>query len=86
MQSVEIATAMHLVQINAVNRATLECFDGRRWCIVLRGRQEIVLKSERQNPRAFAKLETALGVVHSMGLRHAEISFEKWNPNQGTIS
>lgn len=86
MQSVEIATAMHLVQINAVNRAVIECFDGRRWCITLRGRQEIVLRSERQNPRPFAKIETAVGVVHSMGLRHAEIDFTKWNPNQATIA
>lgn len=86
MQAVEIATAMHLVQINAVTRAVIECFDGRRWCIVLRGRQEMVLRSERQNPRAFVKLETAVGVVHSMGLRHAEIDFSKWNPGQTTLA
>jgi hypothetical protein len=86
MDAVEINEAMHLVQVNAVNRVIIECFDGRRWCIILRGRQEFILKSARQNPRAFAKIETALSEVHRLGLRNAEITFTRWNPNQATIA
>jgi hypothetical protein len=85
MQTVEIATAMHMVQTNTVNRAAIECYDGRRWCIVLRGKQDYVLRSERQNPRPFVGVETAIKVVHSMGLRSAEIDFKRWNPDQKTI-
>lgn len=86
MQAVDINTAMTLVQNNAVNRATIECFDGRRWCIVLRGRAEFVLRSDRQNPRPFAKIETALGVLSETGLRHAELDFSKWDPDQSTLT
>ena len=85
MQAVELNTALHLVQTNAVNRVTIECFDGKRFCIVLRGRAEFLLRSDRQNPRPFAKIETAMSVVHSMGLRHAELDFTKWHPNQSTL-
>lgn len=85
MQSVSIETARHLVSVKAVTRAVIECFDGRRWAIVLRGREEFIVKSVRQNPKAFAKLETALVEIHGLGLRHAEVDFTKWQRNQGTL-
>lgn len=86
MQSVSIETAKTLVGSNTVTRAILECFDGRRWAIVLRGRDEYVVRSKRQNPKAFAKIETALDEIKGLGLRHAEIDFSKWDRDQATLS
>lgn len=85
MESVTIDTAKTLVSTNAVTRAVIECFDGRRWAIVLRGRHEFVVRSARQNPKAFAKLETALVEIQGMGVRHAEVDFTKWHRKQSTI-
>ena len=68
-----------------MTKAIIQCFDGRRWAIVLRGREEYVLKSARQNPRPFAKIETALTEVQGLGLRHAEVDFVKWHRDQGTL-
>ena len=86
LKSVTIDTGRTLVATNAVTRAVIECFDGRRWCIVLRGRDEFVLKSARQNPKAFAKIETALLEIKGLGLRHAEIDFTKWDRDQATLT
>jgi len=85
MESVTIDTAKTLVATNAVTRAIIECFDGRRWAIVLRGRHEFVVRSARQNPKAFAKIETALVEIQGLGLRHAEIDFTKWHREQSTL-
>ena len=85
MDSVTIETAKTLVATNAVTLAIIECFDGRRWAIVLRGRNEFVIRSARQNPKAFAKVETALVEIQGLGLRHAEIDFTKWQREQSTI-
>lgn len=85
MDSVTIETAKTLVATNAVTRAIIECFDGRRWAIVLRGRNEFVIRSARQNPKAFAKIETALVEIQGLGLRHAEIDFSKWHRDQSTL-
>lgn len=85
MDSVSIDTAKTLVASHTVSRAVIECFDGRRWCIVLRGKNEYLVKSARQNPKAFAKIETALEEVRGFGLRHAEIDFTKWQREQSTI-
>lgn len=85
MQSITIETAKTLVGTNTVTRAVIECFDGRRWAIVLRGRDEFVLRSKRQNPKAFAKIETALDEIKGLGLRHAEVNMEKWNRDQATL-
>jgi hypothetical protein len=70
-------SAMHLVAVAAVTGAVIESNDGHRWCIVLLGREECVLKSARRNPKAFAKIETALAELQGLGLRHAEIEFKK---------
>lgn len=85
MQSVSLETAKTLVSSNTVTRAIIQCFDGRRWAIVLRGRDEYVLKSARQNPRSFAKIETALTEIQGLGLRHAEVDFVKWHRDQGAL-
>lgn len=85
MQSVTIDTAKTLVATNAVTKAVIECFDGRRWAIVLRGRNEFVVRSARQNPKAFAKIETALVEIQGLGLRHAEIDMVKWHRDQATL-
>jgi hypothetical protein len=86
MESVSIETAKTLVGSAIVNRAVIECFDGRRWCIILRGRQEYVVRSARHNPKAFAKIETALEEIKGFGLRHAEIDFLKWQREQTTLT
>jgi hypothetical protein len=79
MDSVTIDTARALVRTHAVNRAIIQCIDdGRRWTIIFRGQAEFILKSQRQNPKSFVKLETALAEIHALGLRHAEIDFTKW--------
>jgi hypothetical protein len=85
MQSVSIDTAKTLVAGAAANRAVIECFDGRRWCIVLRGKNEYLMKSARQNPKPYAKIETALDEIRGFGLRNAEIDFTKWQREQSTI-
>lgn len=82
MDSVTIETARALVRTAAVTRAVIECFDGRRWMIVLRGNTEFKLKSARQNPKAFVKLETAIAEIKLLGLRHAEINFSDWEREQ----
>lgn len=86
MQSVTIDTGKTLVATAAVTRAVVQCFDGRRWCIVLRGREEFVLRSKRENPKAYARVETALDELKGMGLRHAEIEFTKWQREQTTLA
>jgi hypothetical protein len=86
MESVNLTTAKALVRTNAVTRVVIECFDGRRWAIILRGNGEFVLKSDRKNPKPFAKLETALAEIKLIGLRHAEIDFVKWQPGQKVLS
>ena len=85
MEIVTIDTAKTLVATNAVTRAIIECFDGRRWAILLRGRHEFVVRSAGQNPKVFAKVETALVRIQGMGLRHAEVDFTKWHREQSTI-
>lgn len=85
MQSVDITTARALVQSATVTRAVIECFDGQRWAITLRGSMEFQLRSQRKNPKPFVKLETALAEIRDLGLRHAEIDFKKWQPGQTTL-
>lgn len=86
MESVNITTAKALVKSSAITRAVIECFDGQRWAIILRGGMEFQLRSDRKNPKPFAKLETALAEIRNLGLRHAEIDFKKWQPDQTTLS
>lgn len=86
MKSVSIETAKTLVATTAVTPAVIECFDGRRWCSVLRGKHEFLIKSARQTPKAFAKVETALDEIKGLGLRHAEVDFTKWNREQNTLT
>ena len=77
-QSVDITTAKALVQAATVTRALIECIDGRRWKIILRGHADFILKSARVNPKTFSKLETAIDEIKGLGLRHAEIDFVEW--------
>ena len=86
MQPVTIDTAKTLVGSAVVTRATIECFDGRRWCIVLRGRQDYLLRSARQTPKPYAKIETALDELKGFGLRLTEVDFSKWSPDQNTLT
>ena len=84
--SVSIETAKTLVRSNVVTKAIIECFDRKRWAIVLRGRDEFVVRSVRQNSKSFAKVETALIEIQGLGLRHAEVDFIRWHPEQRTIA
>jgi hypothetical protein len=84
MESVSFESARHLVAAHAVTNAVIQCVDGRKWTVILRGRSDFVLKSERHNPRRFGTIETALGEIRKMGLHRAKIDFEKWQPEQQT--
>lgn len=86
VESVSIETAKALVRSNTVTKAIVQCFDGRRWAILLRGRDDFVLRSARQNPKAFAKVETALVEIQGLGLRHAEVDFVKWQREQAPVT
>ncbi len=87
-ESVSVETAKTMVRSKAVLKAIIECFDGRRWSIVLRGRSEseFVVRSARQNPKAYAKVETALVEIHGIGLRHVEVDITQWRPERPTMS
>lgn len=85
MDGVNVTTAKALVRTQAVNRAIIQCFDGRRWKILLRGKEDFVLKSERKNPKPFVKLETAIEEIKGLGLRRAEIDFQTWDRDQATL-
>lgn len=85
MDAVSFEVALRLVSTAAVTRASVEAIDGMSWAIVLRGRADFILKSERQNPRRFARVETALGELRKMGLRTADVDFRKWTPEQDNL-
>lgn len=84
--TVNIDTAKALIRTQAVTRAVIQCVDGRRWAIFLRGKEEFVLRSARQPIKWFVKLETALAEIQGLGLRHAEIDFVKWQRDQATLT
>jgi hypothetical protein len=85
MDSVSFESAKHLVAAHAVTNAVIRCVDGRKWAIVLRVNHDFILKSERQNPRRFGTIETALGEIKKMGFQRADIDFEKWQPEQQAL-
>lgn len=86
MKSVTAQTAKTLVAAKTVSKAVIECFDGRRWAIVLKGgKEEFVVRSVRHNPKAFAKIETALVEVKEIGLNSAEVDMAKWHREQSTL-
>lgn len=78
VKAVSFDTAVTLVQAGSVTSATIKAIGGKYWSIILRGRNEFVLKSDRLVLRRFATLETALGEIQKLGLRRAEIDFERW--------
>lgn len=46
--------------------------------VVLRGKTDFILKSDRQNPRRFGTLETAMTEVRHLGLQRCEVNLETW--------
>lgn len=80
MDSISFESAKHLVAANAVTNAVIQYVDGGKWTIVLRCHHDLVLKSERQNPRRFGTIETAINEIKKMGFSRADIEFEKWRP------
>lgn len=79
IKSVNIDTAKSLVKASAVTRASIELIDNHTWAIFLRGSADFQLKSERKNPKMYKKLETALQEIRNLGLRSAEIKFERFD-------
>jgi hypothetical protein len=79
MDFVGFEAAKFLVLAKAVSHAEIRCVDGQRWAIFLHGGSEFVLKSERQSPRRFALLETAMEEVRRLGLIRCEVNLEQWH-------
>jgi hypothetical protein len=78
MNSINLEAARCLAAARAVTSAEICCLDGRKWIIVLRGNSDFVLKSDRQDPRRFGTLETAMAEIHRLGLQRCEVNLEKW--------
>lgn len=78
MNSINLQTAKCLAVAQALSSAEIQCLDGKKWVIVLRGQSDFVLKSDRQNPRRFGTLETALAEIRHLGLQRCEINLERW--------
>ncbi len=85
-ESVSIDTAKTLVRGKAIDKVVITVAAGRRWTVCLYGSGEFVLRSARQDPRMFVKLEAALTVIHDLGMQCVEIELKKWLPRQKTIS
>jgi hypothetical protein len=79
MNFITVEAAKCLVLAKAVTQAEIRCMDGQRWAIFLHGGSDFVLKSERQSPRRFALLETAMEEVRRLGLTRCEVNLEQWH-------
>lgn len=78
MNSVNLEAARSLVAASALTGAEVTSLDGKKWVIILRGNIDFVLKSDRQNPRRFGTLETALAEIRDLGLPRCEVNLENW--------
>ena len=78
MHSVNLEAAKSLAAARALTGAEVASLDGKKWIVILRGNTDFVLKSDRQNPRRFGTLETALAEIHELGLQRCEVNLEKW--------
>jgi hypothetical protein len=78
MNSISFEAARCLAAAAAVTGAEIRSIDGRKWMVVLRGNTDFVLKSERQNPRRFGTIETAMAEIRQLGLQRCEVDLERW--------
>lgn len=78
MHSVNLEAAKSLAAAGALTGAEVVSLDGKKWSIIFRGNVDFVLKSDRQNPRRFGTLETALAEIRHLGLQRCEVNLEKW--------
>ena len=79
MEAIGLVAAKCLVSAHAVTGAEIRCLDGRKWIIILHSGNSFVLKSDRQNPRRFATLETAVAEVRHLGFQRCEVNVERWD-------
>jgi alpha-ketoglutarate-dependent taurine dioxygenase len=78
MNSISLEAARCLAAATAVTSAEIRSIDGRKWMVVLRGNTDFILKSDRQNPRRFGTIETAMTEIRHLGLQRCEVNLEKW--------
>lgn len=78
MNSVNLEVAKSLAAASALTGAEIASLDGKKWIVILRGNADFMLKSDRQNPRRFGTLETALAEIRHLGLQRCEVNLEKW--------
>jgi hypothetical protein len=86
MNFIRFEFAKCLVLTKAVTQAEVRCVDGEKWAIFLHGGSDFVLKSERQSPRRFALLETAMDEVRRLGLTRCEVNLEQWHGKAARLS
>ena len=86
MNFIGFEVAKCLVLTKAVTQAEVRCVDGQKWAIYLHGGSEFVLKSERQSPRRFALLETAMEEVRRLGLTRCDVYLEQWHGKAAPLS
>lgn len=78
MNAISLEAARHLIVSGAVSAAAIECVHGRKWVVTFLGKVRYVLKSERQNPRLYGTLETAIAEIKQLGITRCEVNFGQW--------
>lgn len=78
MNAINLEAARHLVLSGAVSAAAIECVNGHKWAVTFLGKICYVLKSERQSPRLYGTLETAIAEIKQLGLTRCEVHFGQW--------
>lgn len=78
MIAINLEAARLLIVSGAVTAAGIECVSGRKWAVTFIGKVGYVLKSERQTPRLYGSLETAIAEIQQLGLTCCEVRFAQW--------
>ncbi|NIA56715.1 hypothetical protein HAV22_24130 [Massilia sp. TW-1] len=85
MNAINLDVARHLVVSGAVSAAAIECVNGHKWAITFVGKVKYILKSERQSPRLYGTLETAIAEIKELGLTRCEIHFGRWTGKRNRL-
>lgn len=78
MNAINLDAARILIGAGAVSSAVIACVNGRKWAVTFLGQAPYILKSERQSPRLFGTLETAILEMKQLGLTRCEVRFDEW--------
>lgn len=82
MNAINLEAARHLIVSGAVSAAAIECVNGHKWAVTFFGKVRYVLKSERQTPRLYGTLETAIAEIKQLGITRCEVHFGQWTGKQ----